>query len=252
MSAIQWESREVEVGAGDQEHRQQRGHGHPRPLADNPQVVAPVGRQQQNGADEDHPLTVGIAVKGGGAADDGRCRPARRDLAVEKVGQHKGGVEPDHHGGLKGGARVQEPRRERRHDQPAGPPQPELVKPLEREHEGCRTQQPHHYRGRPHHGDALSKQDDPGHVEPHREAEVEDIDVSEVRGQEVPLGIAEAVVHQIAGEVGVNCLVAEEEDREVLDGDQPGGCIKQQHHGQKHQVAAGEPERGPLGGRRPG
>ena len=237
---------EAQVRCGEQhQHHQRRRRGRAVAGEDAP-VVGPVDHQQQEAGDEHDALAVGVAVEGRRAADGGGWEPPRRDLPVQQVGEHEGGVEADHHGGLEGGSRVQEPGRQGGHDEAAGPPQPQSVEPLEGQHQRRRAERADQHRGGADHEHGLAEERHRQRVHPHRQPEVEDADVAEVgRGQGAVL-VVEPVGDQVVREVRLVGLVAEEVDREVLEGPQAGGEVEQQHHRQQQPVAAVQMEARPA------
>ncbi len=241
---------EAQVGRGDQEQNHQTRRRSSRVAGQNAPVVAPVDDEQQQAGDEHHPLAVGVTVKGGGARDRGRPQPPRRNFPIQQIGEHENRVEPHHHRGLERGPRVQEPGRQRRHDESARPPQTNAEEPLERQHEGGGAEEADDGRSGPNREDGLAEDGDRQGVDPHRQAEVEDPDVAEIGRAQHAVFVVKVVGDEILREIGLVRLVAEEVDRVAGDSIKPGRGVENQHRHQGRPVAAGEVEpRDPAGGR---
>ena len=123
---------------------------------------------------------------------------------------------------------MEEPRRERGHDQTRRPPHANAEEPLERQHQGGRAQQTNSYRGGPGHEDRLAENRRRCGVDPHRQAEVEDAHVAEIDGSEHAFLVPQAICDQVMGEIDLMRLVAEEVDREIGDAPQPGHGTEEQ------------------------
>ena len=220
---------EAQVGKGE-EQGQAQGAQHGAAVAP---VEPQAGEQEEESRQGDDELRRAITVEGQGGEEDRQVEVARPALQVVQVEVERPGVEGDHEDGFEGGAGVQEPgggEAEQRH---AEPPVAQ-AEPVAQE-QGQRGGAAQRYQGGngPGDEDGAAEKGRRQHLEVNGQAEVVEVDVFEVGGQQPAQVVAETVAQQFGGQRGVDGLIAEEVDGEVRQAVESGDGVEDQGEGEE-------------------